>query len=122
MTDCAVYVLAAAAQSLGHSPTDIALNEESIQQARRKHRETVSNEIIASFASSIPLTIHWDGKMLPSLTSKETVNRLAVIVLGVGVMKLLGAPRLPSGTGEAEASAFFTLIQDWNLTDRIKCM
>jgi len=118
----AVYVLAAAAQSLGHSPTDIALNKESIRQARRKHRETISNEIRASFAPSIPLTIHWDGKMLPSLTSKETVDRLAVIVSGEGVMKLLGVPRLPNGTGEAEASAVFTLIQDWNLTDRIKCM
>ena len=60
--------------------------------------------------------------MLPSLTSKETVDRLAVIVSGEGVMKLLGVPKLPNGTGEAEASAVFTLIQDWNLTDRIKCM
>ena len=86
----AAFVLAAAAQSLGHNPADIALNRESIRRARRRHRELIAKEIRESFAPTIPLTIHWDGKILPSLTSKDTVDRLAVLVSGEGgVMKLL---------------------------------
>jgi len=37
-------------------------------------------------------------------------------------MKLLGVPRLPNGTGQAQATAVFNLIQDWNRVDRVKCM
>jgi len=60
--------------------------------------------------------------MLPALMSKELVDRLAVLVSGDGTMKLLGVPKLPNGTGHAEATAVFNLIQEWNLTDRIKFM
>ena len=31
-------------------------------------------------------------------------------------------PRLPNGTGQAEATAEFNLIQEWNFADRIKFM
>lgn len=57
--------------------------------------------------------------MLPALESKESVDRSAVLVSGDGVMKLLGVPKLPNGTGEAEATAVFNLVQEWNLADRI---
>jgi hypothetical protein len=50
--------------------------------------------------------------MLPALMSKELVDRLAVLVSGDGTMKLLGVPKLPNGTGEAEATAVFDLIQE----------
>ena len=79
-------------------------------------------EIRASFVPNSSLTIHWDGKMLPALMSKESVDRLAVLVSGDGVMKLLGVPQLQNGTGEAEATAVFNLIQEWDLADRINFM
>jgi len=118
----ATYIIAAATQSFGHNPSAIALNRESIRRARHKHREIVANEIQASFDPNCPLTVHWDGKMLPALMSKELVDRLAVLVSGDGTMKLLGVPKLPNGTGQAEATAVFNLIQEWNLNDRIKFM
>jgi len=34
------------------------------------------------------------SKILPELMSKESVDRLAVLVSGEGVMKLLGVPKL----------------------------
>src|SRR6218665_3842655 len=37
-------------------------------------------------------------------------------------MKLLGVQKLPNGTGEAEATAVFNLVQEWNLANRIKFM
>lgn len=118
----AMYIIAAAAQSLGHSPSAMALNKESIRRARHKPREIAASEIQASFDLNCPLTVHWDEKMLPALTSKEQVERLAVLVSGDETMKLLGVPKLPNGTGQAMATAVFNLIQEWNLTDRINFM
>lgn len=118
----AVYIIAAAAESLGHSTAALAINKESVRRSRRKHREAAAKEIHASFHPNCPLTVHWDGKMLPALTSKELVDRLAVLVSGDGTMKLLGVPKLPNGTGEAEATAVFNLIQEWNIADNIKFM
>jgi hypothetical protein len=118
----AVYIIAAAAESLGHSPSAQAINKESIRRTRHKHREIAAKEIQASFDPNCPLTVHWDGKMLPALMSKELVDRLAVLVSGDGTMKLLGVPKLPNGTGQSEATAVFNLIQEWNLADRIKFM
>jgi len=63
--------------------------------------------------------------MLPALESKESVGRLAVLMSGDGVIKLLGVPKLPKCSqtaGEAEATAMFNLVQEWNLADRIKFM
>jgi Flp pilus assembly protein TadD len=77
----ATYVLAAAAQSLGHNPADMAINREFIRQAQRRNREKIAREIQASFSPDVPLTDHWDGKLLPTLMSKETVDRLAVLCL-----------------------------------------
>ena len=118
----ASYILAANAQSLGHDPADITLNRQSVRQARRKHREAIARDIQATFTADVPLTVHWDGKMLPSLTSKDNVDRLAILVSGEGVMKLLGVPRLPNGAGDAEASAVFNQLIDWNIAERVKFM
>jgi hypothetical protein len=118
----AMYVLSATVQSLGHNIQSFTLNRESIRQARREYREKISDEIRTSFATTIPLTIHWDGKLLPALTSKEKVDRLAVIVSGDGNMKLLGVPKISNGTGEAQATAVFELLEKWNLTERINLM
>lgn len=118
----AAYIIAAAAESFGHSPSALVINKESIRRARRNHREVAAKEIQASFDPNCSLTVHWDGKMLPALMSKEVVDRLAVLVSGDGTMKLLGVPKLPNGTGQAEATAVFNLIQEWNLGDRIKFM
>jgi len=118
----ATFVLAAAAQSFGHNISDIVLSKDSVGRARRGYRESISKEIRASFTPSTPLTVHWDGKMLPALTSKDKVDRLAVLVSGEGVMKLLGVPQIASGTGEAQANAVFSLIEQWNLIDRVQLM
>lgn len=50
------------------------------------------------FKANIPLTVHWDGKLLVDLTSKEQVDRLAIMVAGQGVSQLLGILNITSGT------------------------
>jgi hypothetical protein len=121
----ATFILGSVAKALGHDPSQLALNKESVRQARRQHRETAAHKIKEAFevdGPAGPLTVHWDGKILPALTGNKNVDRLAVIVSGSGVMKLLGVPKVPNGTGEAQATAVFQLIDDWHLTDRIQFM
>ena len=118
----AVYIIAAAAESLGHSPSTLAINKDSIRRSRHKHYEITVTNIQASFDPNYSLTVHSDRKMLPALMSKELVDHLAVLVSGNGTMKLLGVSKLPNGTGLSQATAVFNLIQEWNLTDHTKFM
>ena len=72
----------------------------------------------AEFSVSVPLTVHCDGKLMEDLTSREHVVLLAVLISGVGVEQLFGAPKIPSGTGMAQAAVVLCL-EDWNVLDRI---
>lgn len=116
----ATYILAAAAGALGDK-TQVP-SRETIRKKRRQNREEIATEVRLSFAPDVPLTIHWDGKMLPALTSKQKVDRLAVLVSGCGVMKLLGVPQLSDGTGKKQAEAVHALAEEWNIVDRVKFM
>ena len=66
--------------------------------------------------------VHWDGKLLPDLTGKSKVDRLPVLVSKKGVSQLLTVAKLPSGTGETQATAFFCALNDWGIVDRIRAM
>jgi len=88
-----------------YDPRHLTLNNESVRLARRQYRELITSEIRKTFLPQTPLTVslHWDGKLLPSLTGHDNVDRLAVTCFGSGVMKLLAVPPLASDTGEAHA-------------------
>src|SRR6478609_12047720 len=56
------------------------------------------------------------------ILQEELVDRLPVIVSGAGIDQLLGVPKLPSGTGEAQASAVARALEEWGLIDRVSAM
>ncbi|KAK2708513.1 hypothetical protein QYM36_014199, partial [Artemia franciscana] len=87
-----------------------------------KHRIHSSASIRAKFQSYVPLVVHWDGKLIPDLIEKEKVDRLPVLVSGKEVLQLLTVAKLPSGTGEAQASAVFGAIEDWGIPGNIRAM
>jgi len=109
----ATFVLTEAAKSLGHQTEDIAVNRMSIHRQRKQHRGKFVEEFKARFPGKIHLIVHWDGKLLENLTSKQHVDRLPVIVTGDGgFSQLLGVPRIASGTGEAQASAVKCVLKE----------
>lgn len=118
----AVYILSAFAIDMGTSVNELALNRSSIRRARMKLRQQTAEDIKTNFAPNVPLTVHWDGKMLPEMTGKETVDRLPILVSGYRVAKLLGIPKLPSATGESQANAIFKCLQNWKLEAKVKAM
>jgi len=73
------------------------------------------------FIHSTPLLLHWDGKLLPDITgSKETVDRIAVLVTGGGEEMLLGVPKIGSGTGKQQAEACLTTLDEWGIRQQIR--
>ena len=40
-------------------------------------------------------SIHWDGKLMETQDGKGNVERLPILVSGIGGIKLLGVPALP---------------------------
>ena len=60
--------------------------------------------------SPTKLVVHWDDKLLPDMSDKETlVDRLPVLLSSIadGTTKLLGIPTLNSGTGHASSDAAY---------------
>ena len=87
-----------------------------------KNRSVESVALKAGFQVNVPLVVHWDGKLTDGLTSKEQVDRLSVIVSGKGVSQLLTVAKLTSDTGEAQASAVYSAIGDWCITENIRAI
>jgi hypothetical protein len=79
---------------------------------------TYYRAIKSSFEPTCPLVIHWDGKILPAIFGEGSVDRLPVLVSGDGMDKLLGVPKVSSGTGEIEANAVYKLVVEWQLIER----
>ena len=87
-----------------------------------KHLQHIAEGLKADFTPIIPLTIHWDGKLLPDITEKETVDRLSILVSVEGVDQLLSVSKMSSETGEAAASAVYEASVAWGICDQIKAM
>ncbi|KAG7173857.1 hypothetical protein Hamer_G018135 [Homarus americanus] len=123
----AVHLIAAAAQTLGHNVEDIAVNRKTIRQSRMKLRvqsfKSAKEQFILNLDPTIPLVVHWDGKLLPETAGgKETYDRLPIIVSYEENEQLLNVSKLPNGTGEAMANAVVEVVKDWKLKDYIVAM
>jgi hypothetical protein len=114
--------LATTAQSLGLDVNDYNINRSSIHRQREQIREKLAKNLKTEFQPTVPLVVHWDGKMLTDLTGKELVDRLPVVVSGLGVDQLLGVPKLSSGTGDSQATAVTKVLRDWDLVSRVSAM
>lgn len=118
----AVHLLAATAASLGHNVQDFAINRSTIRRTRISVRTEIAELLKESFSPDVQLTVHWDGKLLPDVTGNDKVDRLPVLVSGSGIIKLLGVPKIPSGTGKSMADAVVACLEDWDIKDRVTAM
>jgi len=55
------------------------------------------------FISEVPLTIHWDGKIIKDIIGRETIDRLPILVSG----KSVAIPKLISGMGQSISLAVY---------------
>ena len=74
---------------------------------------------LPGFSTQCPLLLHWDGKLLTDIGGmKETVDRIAVIVTGNGVEKLLAVPKIGKETGQEQAAACIKTLNDWGISEK----
>lgn len=118
----ASHLLIPFASELGHDVRNLALSATSIRRQRVAHRKNMADEIKESFSPTVPLTLHWDGKLMSDLTGREIVDRLPILVSGDGMQKILAVPKLPDGKAEATALVIEETLAEWNLKDQISSL
>ena len=86
----------------------------------------ITKQIKAQWNPSPRMLVHWDGKLMSTLDSKDTDDRLPILVSGINGIKLLGVPPLPSSTkkiglkqGEVISEATKNLLLDWDCDQNI---
>ena len=102
----AALVLTHTLQSAGVNPESYSVSYSSIRRQREDNRTQIAGRLKSEFSANMPLTVHWYGQLLEYITGKETVDRLPVLISGLGVDQLLGVPKLLAGTGEAMAAGY----------------
>ena len=119
----ATYIFSAMATSDQFTApvSELMISPSSVQRARKVQRAALAAEIRESFHPLVPLTLHWDGKIMPNYTGTEqlSVDRLPIMVSGKEVTKLLAIPKLYSGTAAIMAEACMAEIRSWELENRI---
>ncbi|KAF2890598.1 hypothetical protein ILUMI_15576 [Ignelater luminosus] len=73
----AVHLLSACVESLSLNPMDYVINRSSIRRVRQQYREDTAINIQAEFEQlNVDFAVvHWDTKLLPSVTGIEKQDR-----------------------------------------------
>ena len=111
-------VLSIVAYSLGANLEQCTVSAESLCQARIANCQQVAFYLKASFLTEItdmPLTLHWDGMLLPDLTDRGEVDRLPILLSGLGIKKLVAALKLSAGSGQQMCDITMQALHDWNI-------
>ena len=123
LSDRKFTILAAAiAKAVGEDLMSSALSRSTVRRRRQEHRSVIDSHIREEFQSSEKpsLVVHWDGKVMKDSTNmddrRSNTDRLAVVVSGCDVEKVLGIIKLPSGSGQAQAKATFQLLNLWEVS------
>ena len=58
-----------------------------------------------------PLTIHWDTKLLISIT-EQNEDRLVIVATAPGLEQIINMPSIPSGTGLEISSAVCDALKE----------
>ena len=115
----ATFVIAETAQSLGYDISDLSINRSTIKRGRERYRSEIAAALKNNLSSDVPLTVHWDGKLMQDLCGKDHVDRLPIIVTGFGVCQLLKVSKMVGGTGKNQESAVVQALQEWRVQDRV---
>lgn len=121
----AARVLAAALLELDISLDDVRLSRETLRRNRANQRESQAHKMkdIFKYRLSRILSVHWDGKQMPSVENKfEKIDRIPILVASQDWNQLLGVPRLERGTGQLQANAVHNCLKEWDVIDDVRAM
>ena len=117
----AVHVLSAVAVNRGiNNLDDVSLSISTVRRWRISHRNRRATSEKSDFKCKEPLVLHSHGKLLPALSgTPNKEDRIAVILSGQGVEKLLGVPRIDSGKAALIAKVCYSMVDEWNFQNNI---
>lgn len=103
----------ATAKNLGHDVNQFAISPTTVHRSRARNREMLANQLEReAFKDPPPLVLHWDGKLLPKVTSKWALeDRIAVVATGQNFEEILGVPVAEDGTGQEVARTVFQQVE-----------
>ena len=111
-----------AEQNQGTSTSTPTLSVATIWRHRKKNRVETGKASVEDACRDSVLTVHWDGKLLPTLSGRGKEDRLPVVISGVDVERILAVPNLPSATGEMQAEAVYQVLESSTLAGSVKAM
>ncbi|KAG0727484.1 hypothetical protein GWK47_034566 [Chionoecetes opilio] len=117
----ATSTFAATPQVLGMDIGSMAVSKSTVHRARIAGREQAAEKIVELRNQEIPerLVLHWDGKLLPSL-SGDTEDRIAVLLTGEDDAEfLLGVPASSDSTGRNVAAVVLKEVDEAGIRDKI---
>lgn len=109
-------------------PSKTWLSRSTIKRKREGNRAKIVKKMKTNFtstAASKQFVVHWDGKLMADLmnpdyaSKKYKVDRIAVAVSENGENKLLGIPRIETGTGFEMARVVFDEIEKWEIRKNV---
>jgi hypothetical protein len=136
-------------QNCGANLKSLAFSHSTVHRRRIENREKICERVSKCFGKKAPLifsflkifnefnekcgdvilSVHWDGKKMSDTTNCFTkelkafeCERMAVLVSGVGIEKILGIPKLDEGTGKTQAENIFLLTNQWNISKNLVAM
>ncbi|KAG0711437.1 hypothetical protein GWK47_020605 [Chionoecetes opilio] len=117
----ATSTFAATAQVLGMDIGSMSVSKSTVHRARIAGREQAAEKIVELRNQEIPerLVLHWDGKLLPSL-SGDTEDHIAVLLTGEDDAEfLLGVPASSDSTGRNVAAVVLKEVDEAGVRDKI---
>lgn len=113
----AIYVQTETVRSIGQRPEEFNIHCSSIQDMRQSHRKLLTETLKVEFQTDVPLIVHWDGKLLRDLTTKQHIDRLSIIVTGGS--QLLEVAMLANGTGSEQNKTVIAALNEWGLKEKV---
>ena len=117
----ATFTAALIEESQGNS-SNVSTSYATADRSRRNVVQQLVEDYKEPWVAPDLTTLHWDSKLMTSLTDKNASEKLCVVVGNAENLKLLGVPIYPSGkesSGNKIANLTLDLLNSWHCTESI---
>lgn len=116
-------IIASVINEAGCSTSATVLSKSTVHRQRQKIRQEIAEGIQERYQVNKSV-VHWDSKLLPDTNddgNSGMVDRLPILLTSLvdGNCKLLGAPKLPAGTGRSAALEVLQHLHSWNCKNEV---
>ena len=90
-------------ETCGGDTSKLSLHWRTSFRYRAQTQSTIADKIHAEWKAPHTAFIHWDGKLMDTLSASDDAQeeRLPILLSGIGGTKLLGVPTVPTKSNEA---------------------